>query len=206
MRSHRLVVAALIPTLTYTGSTIAAPSTLRVVNTAASPGEPLAVSVTMDGATGIGALDVSISFDPEVLTFVEAAVGPIAANGMLRAGEVSPGKLLIALIDGDGFSDDGEVLQIKFRSSQVAQGKAQLVVDKVTAHDAVKLTAIPTTAENGTVIFAKPSIESSNEIPPPPPEESVSTWIWAPAIAVVFVIGLLLGRRAKPNDTEKVQR
>lgn len=199
MCSLRVVV--FISTFVSAISSDASGATLRVGDVVATSGESLDVSVTLGGGEGIGALDAQISFDPKALIFIEAKVGGVAGNGMLRSNEVEPGRLRIALIDGDGFSGDGELLSIKLRALEGAHTSAQLVVEQISAHHAVKLIAIPIDTENGTVTFKAPSAE-----PVPVESEDVSapvqvseTWLWIPVIAFVLLVGFLLGRRKPPT-------
>ena len=54
-------------------------------------GTSILIPVKVTGATNLGAMDVTITYDPSVLQFSTADLGEISTNGMIEANSTTPG-------------------------------------------------------------------------------------------------------------------
>ena len=96
-----LVAAASAVNLSVQSQTVAAGGTVNV---------PIAIA----GASAIGAMDLTVTYDPAVLSFVEAKTGALSTNGMVQANGTTPGTVRIAFVDSAGVNGDGVLLTLAF--------------------------------------------------------------------------------------------
>ncbi len=195
MRSKWSIVTALWGILAPAGFCTADGGVLLVSSSEAASGELVDVSILLNGTKEVGALDALLSFDPLVLSFIEADVGESTANGMIIAKEVEPGKLRVALVDADGLSSTGEVLRIRFRAAEGAGGTTELVIASAAAYHVKKLVALPIKVVDGTVTFSAARAGTATEDTGLSMWPAGSDWLWALPIATIVVIGLIIRRR-----------
>lgn len=72
------------------------------------------IPVKITGASGVGGLDLTVTYDPAALKFVSGEAGPIAKNGMIEVNEVQPGTINIGIVDSQGISGDGNLALLTF--------------------------------------------------------------------------------------------
>jgi hypothetical protein len=161
----------------------AANVTLSVQSQTAPSGGTATVPIAIAGASSIGAMDLTVTYDPAVLAFVEAKTGALSTNGMVQANGTTPGRVRIAFVDSSGVNGDGVIITLAFtaKGANGASSKVDLVSRGVYNLDRVD---VPVTTQGGTV-----TIGSGGASTPLPP-----------GIAVVALLGAGLvaaGRRTR---------
>jgi hypothetical protein len=156
--------------------------TLSVQSQTAASGGTVTVPIAIAGASSIGAMDLTVTYDPAVLTFVEAKTGALSTNGMVQAKETRPGTVRVAFVDSSGVTGDGVIITLAFtaKGANGASSKVDLASRGVYNLDRVD---VPVTTQGGTV-----TIGSGAKSPLPA------------AIAVVALLGgglALSGRRRR---------
>jgi len=109
------------------------------------------VTLVASGDAQIGAFDVHVSFDSELMSFKEADVGAATENAMVSANEVEPGRVKVAVVDADGVELPGDVLLLKFEAKATEEPSAELTVDHFGAYDVESLLPVAIVCESGTV-------------------------------------------------------
>ena len=128
----------------------AANVTLSVQSQTVASGGTATVPIAIAGASSIGAMDLTVTYDPAVLAFVEAKTGALSTNGMVQANGTTPGTVRIAFVDSAGINGDGVILTLAFTSKGAngASSKVDLVSRGVYNLDRVD---VPVTTAGGTV-------------------------------------------------------
>ena len=128
----------------------AANVTLSVQSQTAASGGTVTVPIAIAGASSIGAMDLTVTYDPAVLTFVEAKTGALSTNGMVQANGTTPGTVRIAFVDSSGINGDGVIINLAFtaKGANGASSKVDLVSRGVYNLDRVD---VPVTTQGGTV-------------------------------------------------------
>ena len=75
----------------FVAAASAANVTLSIQSQNVAPGGTATVPIAVAGATSIGAMDLTVTYDPAVLAFVEAKTGALSTNGMVQANGTTPG-------------------------------------------------------------------------------------------------------------------
>jgi MYXO-CTERM domain-containing protein len=132
------------------GVASAANTTLSVQSTTVASGGTATVPIAIAGATAIGAMDLTVTYDPAVLSFVEAKTGALSTNGMVQANGTTPGRIRIAFVDSSGVNGDGVIITLAFtaKGANGASSKVDLVSRGVYNLDRVD---VPVTTQGGTV-------------------------------------------------------
>ena len=91
------------------GAATAANVTLSVQSQTAPSGGTVTVPIAIAGASSIGAMDLTVTYDPAILKFVEAKTGALSTNGMVQANGTRPGTVRIAFVDSKGVTGDGAI-------------------------------------------------------------------------------------------------
>ena len=132
------------------GAASAANVTLSVQSQTAASGSTVTVPIAIAGASSIGAMDLTVTYDPAVLTFVEAKTGALSTNGMVQANGTTPGTVRIAFVDSSGVTGDGVIINLAFtaKGANGASSKVDLRSRGVYNLDRVD---VPVTTQGGTV-------------------------------------------------------
>ena len=128
----------------------AANVTLSVQSQTAPSGGTVTVPIAIAGASSIGAMDLTVTYDPAVLAFVDAKTGALSTNGMVQANGTTPGTVRIAFVDSSGITGDGVIINLAFtaKGTNGASSKVDLVSRGVYNLDRVD---VPVTTQGGTV-------------------------------------------------------
>lgn len=86
-------------------------------NTNSSPAAsdtPIHVPVTLKGASGLGALQLEISYETSGYDLIGATAGQLGVNAIVRAGSETAGRTRLAIVSTEGISGDGVVCNLTF--------------------------------------------------------------------------------------------
>jgi hypothetical protein len=116
-----------------------------------SPGGTARVEVTMSDAAEVGALDLELGFDPAVARFVAVEPGPVARGALIEANEIEPGRLLIALVAGDGLAAEGRLLRTDFEIAGAEGDRTEVRVEAANAYHHEQLINLPLVTTDGEI-------------------------------------------------------
>jgi type 1 fimbria pilin len=107
-----IIITALLFALV--GHAMAAATTMSVADSKGAKGETVKVPINVAGASNLGALGLSLTYDSSVLKGIRAEGGTLASNSMVESNELKPGTLRISLIDSKGILGDGGIVDVTF--------------------------------------------------------------------------------------------
>lgn len=144
------------------------------------------IPVKVTGASGVGGLDLTVTYDTASLKFVKGEAGPLAANGMIETNEVQPGTINIGIVDSQGISGDGSVILMTF-TVLGAQGSSSQMDVVVRGAFGTDLKDVANQAAGGTITVGPPgSAGGAGKLPLPA----------GVAVAAVCAAFWFAGRRA----------
>lgn len=86
-----------------------------IENKTASQGSEITVPIFFTGTTTLGATDLVIVYDPDVLRFERLDPGELSKDGIMEANETAPGILALGIADPSGILGGTTIATIKFR-------------------------------------------------------------------------------------------
>ena len=128
------------------------PARLEVASTTAPVGGTAQVKVTVGGAREVGAMDLDLRYDPEVLRFVAIERGPAAQQALADSNAIQPGRLLIALAASDGLADAGLLLTASFDVLGAEGARSPVAVEAANAYHFEELIDLPLQTTGGEVV------------------------------------------------------
>ena len=112
-------------------------------------GSSLQIPITMyANEDTVGNMDLTLSYDPEVLECVELIKGGLTENSIFEY-NIMDETIKASLIDMDGFSGEGSVCYVKFNVIGSASDTSPLRIDDLAVNSASDLSAIDVTATDG---------------------------------------------------------
>jgi hypothetical protein len=118
MKKSLIIITILILMLAFAfafvGEAVAATTTVSVADSSGASGDRVKVPINVVGASNIGAMDISLTYDSSVLKGIEADSGALATNALVESSEIEAGKMLISFADTSGISGDGAILEVTF--------------------------------------------------------------------------------------------
>ncbi|MCK4732252.1 MAG: hypothetical protein KAT65_07320 [Methanophagales archaeon] len=99
---------------TFVGEAVAATTTVSVADSSGANGDRVKVPINVAGASNLGAMSISLTYDSSVLKGIEADSGELATNALVESNEIEAGKMLISFADTRGISGDGTILEVTF--------------------------------------------------------------------------------------------
>jgi len=100
--------------LALVGASAAAGVTVSVADTSVGTGGKADIPVTISGADKMGGMDLTVTYDPAVLSYTGVKQGDLIKNGMIEAHETKPGTLNIGFVNPAGISGDGTLFTLGF--------------------------------------------------------------------------------------------
>jgi len=165
---------------------------LRVRGGQASCNGQVEVPVELSDPNGLGALDVTIIYDPQALLFQEAEKARSLETAMLVHKAAEPGTVRCGLISARPIEREGVLFTLRFQA-RGQPGRTVVELANPQAWEARNAFVLRVAAEPGTLHLKKPLL--GNVSP---------GWIAAGAGAIVaLVLVFLLGRRSARRKSAK---
>ena len=133
------------------GGTATATRSLAVADQTASPGSSITVPVTISNAAGIAGIDITLTYNPSLLTATDAATTSLTGDFALQR-NITAGQIRIAMANATGIaSGSGALVNISCTvSSGAAKGQScSLHVASMSLYDQMAQ-AITCSAKDGT--------------------------------------------------------
>jgi hypothetical protein len=112
------------------------PLTVSVGSATGSPGQEIDIPINVKGASGIGPMEMVLTYDPAVLAAQSdkcAKLGPLLTNCLLESGANGSGKMAILWATNDSLSGDGTLVLAHFVVLGHEGEKSALALQKVRA-------------------------------------------------------------------------
>lgn len=99
-------------------TTVALCNTVSISHHTTLTGNPVTASVNVDDTTGkaLQSTDFTISYNPAVVTYSSASLGPVTAGSVLNINSSTPGTLIVSIFRATPFSGAGSMLDITFNA------------------------------------------------------------------------------------------
>ncbi|MEA3337945.1 MAG: cohesin domain-containing protein [Chloroflexota bacterium] len=170
--------------------------TVRVGSAESAPGSEVAIPITVEGASGIGALHLELIYDAAVLEATTVERGPLLGDNVLLDFNASePGRLVVGLVSLDTIEGDGTVLMTHFTVKGKKGQSTPLRLENTKAWVGKTHLDILVTSEGGEFTVSPPALPVS-----------LPLILALLAIALLFVLLIfLLRRRRKPQPVVPAQ-
>ncbi len=120
--------------------------TVAVGSTTASANQEVEIPIILTGTTGMGALELVLTYDPAILEPKSAERGTLLSSNSLVEYFVNPsGRLAVTLISQEGVNGDGPVVTAHFLVKGEAGQKSALHLESVRAWNGNHLDFLVTT-------------------------------------------------------------
>ena len=108
--------------------------TVAIGSIIGSTNQEAEIPITLTGATGLGALELVLTYDPAILEAKSAERGSLLSSNSLVEYFVNPsGRLAVTLVSQDGVTGDGPVVMAHFLVKGPAGQKSALRLENVRA-------------------------------------------------------------------------
>lgn len=113
-----------------------------------SPGSTVQVPITVEGATDVGSMDITLKYDTSVLKAVSVETAELSKNAIMESNIEDPGQINIALAGASGINGDGEIATISFSVLGEAGASSPLSLVEASVYN-LELVEQQTTTRNG---------------------------------------------------------
>lgn len=153
MKKLSILFLALVGLLLI-GTASAAAVIVTIPSSSVGAGAKATIPVTVSGASNLGAMDLTITYDPAILKFSKAELGELSTNGLVEGNEALPGVAKISFADTKGISGDGTLLKVTF--DVVGVKGASTTLNAGAKAYGLDLKDIPATTQGGTITVSQP--------------------------------------------------
>jgi hypothetical protein len=174
------IVLLVLAGLALIGTASAAGVIVKINPVQAGAGTSVTIPVLVSGASSLGAMDLTMTYDPTVLKFSKVETGDLSTNGLAEGKELQPGTAKVSFADTNGISSDGTLLKVTFDVIGTSGASTNLGLSGRAY--GLDLKDMPTTAQGATI-----SVGQAKGSPMDP----------GIAIGAVAIIGLLVVMRKK---------
>ncbi len=171
-------------------------STIEAKDTTAAEGSKATVSLYVSGVTKLGAMDLKVQYDPQVLQFKGASLGDASSNGLIESKDSGNGVAMISFADTKGISADGELVVLSFDVTGKAGSSTKISLDARAYGTDLKDMPIDVKAGNVQVVAGK--------VPPVTKSVSGSTgtdntmlYMIAGAVVLIIVVAVVVVKSKK---------
>jgi hypothetical protein len=106
---------------------------LRLPTVEARSGGTVDVPISVAGASGIGAIQFEVVFDPAIVTTDTVTRGPLAAGALIEFNPNKPGRLFVALATLEDINGDGVFVTARFKVTGKAGQGSTLAMENAEA-------------------------------------------------------------------------
>jgi len=114
---------------TFVGEAVATTTVVSVADSSGANGDRVKVPINVVGASNLGAMGISLTYDSSVLRGIEADSGALATNSLVESNEIEAGKMLISFADTSGISGDGTILEVTFEVLGDSGASTQIAIE-----------------------------------------------------------------------------
>lgn len=107
-------IIGIIAMIALIGAVSAAGIVISVNGQTVGAGGKAVIPVKVAGASDLGGVDLTVTYDPAVMKFAGAETGALSTNGMIESNEATPGTVMIGVVDSAGMTGDGTVVDLTF--------------------------------------------------------------------------------------------
>jgi hypothetical protein len=104
-------------------------------------GTQVELGLSAANVVGLRAVDMTITFDPTVLSVVDARVGPLTAGWALSANLNTPGRAVLSLANASSVTGSGSLVLLRFNILKAPPASTTLSIESLSLNDGA-MTAI----------------------------------------------------------------
>ncbi len=151
MRFLRLAATVVLALSCFAIIVAQGPLTVSVDEVSGAPGRAVEVPIMVKGADGVGSMYIELLYETRVLKATGVKKGKLTRHSLLQANMDEPGRVVMALVDANGFRGDGSVALVQFQVQGGEGAAGVLLLQNLRASDAASQppAALPTRAVNG---------------------------------------------------------
>ena len=153
-----IAVIALVCTVSAAGIVV------KIDGQTVGAGGKAVIPVKVTGASNLGGVDLTVTYDPAVLKFTKAAQGALSTNGMIESNETHQGTVLMGLVDSQGITGDGNLVDLSFDVIG-AQGSSSQINVIVRGAYGLDLKDVANQGIGGTITVGPPGSGSGSKTP-----------------------------------------
>jgi hypothetical protein len=187
-----MAIVAIILFALFAGVASAATTSVTVSDTKGSPGSTVKVPINITGASNVGAIDIVLTYNSNVLSVTGAEKGAITKNSLFDSNKGTSGIVAMGVADTGGINGDGSIANISFNVIGKVGDTSPLKLERVALNDVNSHIDILVTLASGTF-----TVQEKSGMP--------LSWtvigIIIAAVLVILVAILLFARRRKPKPT-----
>jgi hypothetical protein len=109
------------------------------------------VSIDARNASSLGSLELTLTYDPNVIKAVSVEKGSLATNASLEYSVDKPGRIWLGMVDAGGINGSGTLATIKLDITGSGDASSSLNFEKVAANRSTNLMEIITQNAPGNV-------------------------------------------------------
>ena len=155
---------ALIAVIALVCTVSAAGIVVKIDGQTVGAGGKAVIPVKVTGASNLGGVDLTVTYDPAVLKFTKAAQGALSTNGMIESNETHQGTVLMGLVDSQGITGDGNLVDLSFDVIG-AQGSSSQINVIVRGAYGLDLKDVANQGIGGTITVGPPGSGSGSKTP-----------------------------------------
>jgi hypothetical protein len=145
----------MVAVIVLVGVVSAAGIVVKIDSQTLAAGGKAVIPVKVSGASNLGAIDLTVTYDTAALKFSKAELGAFPTNGMVEANEVQPGTIFIGIVDSNGMTGDGTLADLTF-DVLGAQGSSSQMNVAVRGAYATDLKDVVNQVSGGTITVGAP--------------------------------------------------
>lgn len=111
-------------------------------------GELAKIPINLQGASNVGSMDITLTYDSRVLNAVSVENGPLGESAFMEANTENDGVVAIALADSSGISGDGVIAIVSVNVIGETGSTSEIGIEAL-AYDANTMVDIITSKESG---------------------------------------------------------
>ena len=171
----------------FVGQTLAAQLGLSVGKAVARGGQVAKLPINAETKVAIGALQLDLMYDPEVLTFKAIDNGPLATSALVESNVIAPGVLRVALAGNGEIKGNGTLLNVEFQVNSGDARTVDLSLAKARSWDHADNLEMTVETHGGEFRRGGPDL-------------GISLWIFVAGGAVAFILLVLVFRRKSRRE------
>lgn len=98
-------------------------------------GTQVEVALSAAGVVGLRAVDVTLTYDPTVLSIVDARAGPLVTGWALSANLAPPGRIVMSLASASSVTGSGSLVLLRFNVIKAPPAATVLTIESLSLND-----------------------------------------------------------------------
>ena len=122
--------------------------TLFIAGCSSGGDKEVEVPIDLENASNVGSLQMSISYDANILQAIEVNPEKLGKDAMIESNLDNPGIVIIGIVDSSGINGSGSLVSISF-DMLGKSATSSMTINNVVAHNVDTLVDLPTSLIQG---------------------------------------------------------